>query len=43
VGIITDKCLPDALRPVELPEILRVAAAAEPLLTSLIEGVIADM
>jgi purine-nucleoside phosphorylase len=42
VGIITDKCLPDALRPVELAEILRIAAAAEPLLTTLFEAVIAD-
>lgn len=41
VGIITDQCLPDALQPVDIPEILRTAAAAQPSLTSLFEAVLA--
>lgn len=41
VGIITDQCLPDALQPVDVPEILRIAAAAQPSLTSLLEAVLA--
>lgn len=41
VGIITDQCLPDALEPVDVPEILRIAAAAQPSLTSLLEAVLA--
>lgn len=33
LGIITDQCLPDALKPVDVPEILRIAGRAEPRLT----------
>lgn len=40
VGIITDQCLPDALQPVDVPEILRIAAAAEPSLTTLFEALV---
>jgi purine-nucleoside phosphorylase len=40
VGIITDQCLPDALHPADVPEILRIAAAAEPALTTLLESVL---
>lgn len=39
-SIITDSCLPDALEPVELPEILRVAAEAEPRLNKLVRGIL---
>jgi purine-nucleoside phosphorylase len=40
IGIITDQCLPDALKPVDVPEILRTAAAAEPALTTLFEAIL---
>ncbi len=40
VSIITDQCLPDALRPASVEEIIRVAAGAEPSLTLLIERVV---
>ncbi|NNG17614.1 MAG: purine-nucleoside phosphorylase [Gemmatimonadales bacterium] len=40
VSIITDQCLPDALEPVALEQILAVAAKAEPDLTRLIATVV---
>ncbi len=40
ISIITDQCLPDALAPVALEEILAVAAEAEPRLTTLIRLVV---
>jgi purine-nucleoside phosphorylase len=40
LSIITDVCLPDALEYVDIEEILRVAATAEPRLTALIGGVL---
>jgi purine-nucleoside phosphorylase len=40
LSIITDACLPDALRPASVEEIIRVAAEAEPKLTRLIRGVV---
>jgi len=43
VSIITDACLPDALAPATIEEIIRTAAAAEPRLTALIRGVLARM
>lgn len=43
VSIITDMGLPDALEPVDVPEILRVAGEAEPKLTRLVEGVLRVM
>jgi purine-nucleoside phosphorylase len=43
VSIITDMCLPDALQPTSLDEIVRVAKSAEPALTQLITGVLARM
>ena len=39
-SIITDSCLPDALVPVSLPEILQVAAEAEPRLNRLVKAVL---
>ncbi|HKJ91936.1 MAG TPA: purine-nucleoside phosphorylase, partial [Longimicrobiales bacterium] len=42
-SIITDMGLPDALQPVDVPEIIRVAGEAEPKLTALIEGVLARL
>jgi purine-nucleoside phosphorylase len=43
LSIITDRCLPDALEPAEIEEILRVAGEAEPKLTALIRGVLARL
>lgn len=40
LSVITDECLPDALRPVALEEILRAANEAEPKLAALVEGVL---
>ena len=40
VSIITDQCLPDALEPVDITRIIATAGAAEPGLTSLVEGVV---
>ena len=36
LSIVTDRCLPDALKPVAIEEILRVAAEAEPKLTAVV-------
>jgi purine-nucleoside phosphorylase len=41
ISIITDACLPDALEPASVEEIIRVASVAEPNLTRLIRGVVA--
>ncbi len=38
ICVITDRCLPDALEPVNVAEILRVAGEAEPRLARLVEG-----
>jgi len=43
LSIITDQCLPDALEPASLPQILKVARAAEPRLTSVVTGVISRL
>ncbi len=40
ISIITDACLPDALEPVAIQQIIAVAREAEPRLTQLIEGVV---
>lgn len=40
VSIITDQCLPDALAPASLEQIIAVARAAEPRLTALVRGVL---
>ncbi|HEX6926105.1 MAG TPA: purine-nucleoside phosphorylase [Longimicrobiaceae bacterium] len=40
LSIITDACLPDALRPTSLQEILETARSAEPKLTALVKGVL---
>jgi len=40
LSIITDECLPDALVPADIDEIIRTAMAAEPRLTALIRRVI---
>src|SRR2546429_9602630 len=40
VSIITDQCLPDALAPASVEQIIAVARGAEPRLTALIRGVL---
>jgi purine-nucleoside phosphorylase len=39
-SIITDMCLPDALKPANVEEIIRIANEAEPKLTALVTGVL---
>ena len=41
-SVVTDMCLPDALQPVNVEEIVAVANAAEPKLRALIMGILAD-
>ncbi len=43
VSIITDACLPDALEPVDMTQIIATAAAAEPDLTRLVSAVLERM
>jgi purine-nucleoside phosphorylase len=43
LSVITDMCLPDALKPVSLPEILRAAAEAEPKMRAVLRGVVAEL
>jgi purine-nucleoside phosphorylase len=40
LSIITDQCLPDALEPASVEQILAVARAAEPRLAALVTGVV---
>ena len=40
VSIITDQCLPDALEPASVADIIAVAGRAEPALTALVRGVV---
>lgn len=40
LSIITDQCLPDALQPASVPEIIAVARAAEPTLSAVVNGVL---
>ena len=37
LSCVTDMCLPDALKPVDIDAIIRVAGEAEPRLTQLVE------
>jgi purine-nucleoside phosphorylase len=41
-SIVTDMCLPDALEPVDVAKIIATASAAEPNLTKLVLGVLAE-
>lgn len=41
-SIITDMCLADALKPADTNEIIKVAGEAEPKLTKLVMGVLAE-
>jgi len=40
LSIITDQCLPDALEPASVPDIIAVARAAEPTLSAVVIGVL---
>lgn len=40
VSVITDECLPDALQPVDIPDIIRTANEAQPRLTLLMKKLI---
>ena len=42
LSVVTDMCLPDAIEPVSVPEILAVAAAAEPKLRKIVLGVLGE-
>ena len=42
LSIITDQCLPDALQPVDIDDILATAARAEPNLRKIVLGVLAS-
>ena len=41
LSIVTDLCLPDALRPADIEDILATAAAAEPKLRKIVLGILA--
>jgi purine-nucleoside phosphorylase len=43
ISTVTDNCLPDALKPAKLEEIIAVAQAAEPRLEVLVTGVLGKM
>lgn len=40
ISVITDECLPDALEPVNIEEVLEAAGIAEPKMTQVIKGVL---
>ena len=40
VTVVSDACIPETLQPASVEELLRVASATEPLLTSLLHGVV---
>ena len=40
-SVVTDVCLPNALKPVNVDEIIAVARGAEPKLRTLISGIVA--
>lgn len=43
VSAITDECLPDALKPADIEQILRIAADVEPRLTGLVRDLVEQM
>ena len=43
ISVVTDSCLPDALEPVDIAKILKIAGEAEPKLTRLMKWVIEKM
>ena len=43
LSVVTDMCLPDALAPVSLAEILHAANEAEPKVAALVRRVVQDL
>jgi purine-nucleoside phosphorylase len=43
LSVITDRCLPDALEPADIREIIAVANSAEPKLAAIVKGVLKKM
>jgi len=43
LSVITDMCLPDALQPSNVEEIIRTANEAEPKLRQIVRGIVAEM
>jgi purine-nucleoside phosphorylase len=43
ISVVTDMCLPDALKPVSLQEIIHTASKADPRLRALIRRVVAEL
>jgi len=43
LSVVTDMCLPDALQPAEISEILATAAGADPKLRHLVRGILANL
>ncbi len=43
ISVITDRCVADALKPANVPEIIRIAMEAEPRLTALMKKAVAAM
>ena len=43
LSVVTDLCLPDALEPANIAEIIRTANEAEPRLRSIVRGVVAEL
>jgi len=43
LSIITDRCLPDALEPATVEQIIAVAASAEPRLTGAVRDVVGQL
>lgn len=41
LSVVTDMCLPDALKPANIQEIIAIAAAAEPKLRAIVLGILA--
>jgi len=42
LSVITDMCLPDALKPANVEEIIAIAGTAEPKLRAIVRGVVAE-
>ena len=43
LSVVTDMCLPDALEPAEVEEIIRIAGVAAPKMSALVRGVLAHL
>jgi len=43
ISVVTDECMPDALKPADIREIIATASSAEPRLTALVSGILARL